>query len=68
MRLLEHRFEQQVEQEVVAADVDDKGDRRSDPGDIRKILIRSDAELRAATDTALVEVGHHVEIRPLIRN
>jgi hypothetical protein len=44
----EQRLEQQVQQQVVAADVDEDGQRRAQVRDVRKILVRAHPEIHAA--------------------
>jgi hypothetical protein len=45
-----------VEQQVVASNVDDEGDRWPDFGDVGKILIGADADVRTAVDVSACEL------------
>src|SRR5689334_21761887 len=68
MRLLEKRFEQEVQQQVVSTDINDERGRRLNAGDVRKILIRPDPDVGAASNTTFVEFGEHFEVRPFVGN
>ena len=50
---LKQRFEQQVEQQVVSPNIDDKRNRRADRSDVREILVGSDADVGATRDAPL---------------
>ncbi|MDO8542185.1 MAG: hypothetical protein Q7S40_17235 [Opitutaceae bacterium] len=67
-RFLEQRLEQQVQQQIVAPQIDDVGNGRLDLRDVRVVLIRADADVGAAVDVRLGERRHHVQIRLLVRN
>ena len=56
-----------MEEQVVAPDVDDERDRRSECRDIRKILVGSDADVRSAFQRG-AQRGNDVQVRFLIRN
>ena len=47
-RELEERLVEEEEREVLAADVDDEGNPRPDPGDVAEVLLRADADVGAA--------------------
>ena len=64
----EQRLEQQMQQQVVAPDVDDEGDRRPDLRDVGEVLIRADADIRAAGDARRLQRRDHVEVRALVRD
>jgi len=68
VRDVEQRLEEQVQQQVVAADVDDEGDRRPHFADVGKILIGTDADVGAAANTAPLQLGHDLQVRALVRD
>jgi len=68
VRLGEERFEEQVQQKIVSADVDDVRDRRPHAGDVREVLIRSHTDVRAAFHTARDQVGDDVEVASFVRD
>ena len=67
-RQREQRLEEQVQQQVVAPDVDDEGDVGPDRGDVGEVLVGTDADVRAAADAALLQVRNDVQIRALVRD
>jgi hypothetical protein len=67
-RFDEQRLEEQVQQEIVAPDVDDERDGWPEVRDIREVLIRADADVRAAGEAGRRERGHHMQVRPLVRD
>ena len=67
-RGLEQGFEQQMQQHVVAAHVDDEGQRRPRRRDIREVLIRPHTDIGAAGDAGLLQRANHMKIRPLVRD
>ena len=68
LRGRENRLEQQVEQQVVAPDVDDERFGGPDAGDVGEILVGADADIDAARDAGLFERGHDVQVRLLVGN
>ncbi len=67
-RRREEGLEQEVEQQVVAADVDDEGRCGTDARDIREILVGADADIDAAGHAALLERRHDVQVGALVRD
>ena len=65
---MEQRLEQQVQQQVVAPDVHDERDRGTAFGDIREVLIRSDADVGAPLEILGAERGQHLQVRRLVRD
>ena len=64
----EQRLEDQVQQQVVAAQVDDEGDARLDLRDIGEVLVGTHADIRAAGEARIAQGRHDVQIRPLVRD
>ena len=60
--------EEQVQEQIVAANVDDEGDRRPGVRDVREVLIGPDPEVRAAADARLAQRGNRVLVRLLVRD
>ncbi len=67
-RLGEQRLEQQVQQQVVAAQIDDERDGRANGGDVREVLIGSDADVGAAARAGGLQRGNDLEVRLLVRD
>ena len=65
-RHLEQRLEQEVLEEVVAANVDDERNARPDLRHVREVLIGPDADVRAAGDADPPHAAEHVEVRRLV--
>ena len=55
LRELEHGFEHQVLHHRLAADVHDEGHGGTDRGDVRQVLLGTDAEVDAARDASLAQ-------------
>ena len=64
----EERLEEQVQQQVVATNVDDVGHRGTDARDVAEILIGSDADVRAALAVSGRKGRRDLEIGPLVRH
>ena len=64
----EDGLEQQVEEQVVAPHVDDVDDVGPDCRNVRKVLVRADADIDAAPHATLLQIGDDLEIRALVRN
>ena len=65
-RLLKKRFEEQVQEKIVAADVEDERDGWPDVGDVGKVLIGTHADICPTPDAAPLQLGQDFEIRALV--
>src|SRR5687768_11358712 len=63
----EDGLEEQVLQQIVAADIDEQRYARANLRDVRKILIRSYADVRATSNAQLTELPDDMQVRRLVR-
>ena len=68
MRRFEQRLEEEVQQEIVAPDVDDVRDGGPDASDVREVLIRPHTNVRAALHPARDQLRYDVEVTTFVRN
>ena len=66
-RHLDQRLVQEMQQHVVAPDVDDEGDRRLQRGDVGEVLFGSDAQVGAGP-RRLLQLGNDLLERGLVRD